>query len=99
MAQLAQEPANRVGMRLSAGRIFHRTGQFGHGHVAVLINQLKRKGAMRIKLALATKATLRRETGLSSAPDRGAPTRAPVVGESFQRNAAARPHNPPTTNL
>ena len=42
-AQLAQEPANRIGMRLNAGRICQRTSQLRHGHVAVLIDQFDQK--------------------------------------------------------
>jgi len=82
---------DRVGVRLSAGRICQRTGQFGHGQVAVLINQFDQKGAMRIKLALATRATLTRGSGLSSSPDRKSPTR-PCGGRKLQ----AQCRRPPT---
>jgi hypothetical protein len=52
--QIAQEPANRIRVRLNAGRIRQRTGQFGHSHVAVLVNQFDQKRAMRIELASGT---------------------------------------------
>jgi hypothetical protein len=63
--KLAQEPANRIRVRLDTGRFRQRTGQFRHGHVTVLINQFDQKGAMRIELALAAKPPLRRCSGLS----------------------------------
>ena len=85
-------------MRLYAGRIRQSTGQFGHGDVAVLINQFNQKGAMRIKLALATRATLGCGLGMPSLTDRNSPA-CPVAGESFKRNAAARPLNPSSINL
>ncbi len=37
------EPANCIRVRLNAGRVCQRTGQFRHGHIAVLFNQLNQK--------------------------------------------------------
>lgn len=74
-ADLAQEPASRVWMRLNTGRIRQRTGEFGHGQVAVLINQVDQNRTMRLKPALPARATLRRGSGMSGLPDRKTPTR------------------------
>lgn len=73
--ELAQKPANRAGMHLNACRIRRRTGRLWHGHITALINQFDQKGAIRIKFALAARATLRRGRGLSGALNRKAPTR------------------------
>ncbi|MEY8827118.1 hypothetical protein AB9K34_01615 [Sedimentitalea sp. XS_ASV28] len=61
---------------------------------AVLINQFDQESALRIKLAFAARASL-------ACPVRriASPQRAPVEGESFKRNAAARPLNPSSTNF
>ena len=67
-AQLTKEPANCIRVRLNASRIRQRTGQFGHGHIAVLVNQFDQKGAMRIKLTLAARATLRRRRRMPPGP-------------------------------
>ena len=68
--KLAQEPANRIGMRLNAGRICKRTSQFRHGHVAVLLNKFDEKTPMGIEFAFAARATLGRGPRPSSLPDR-----------------------------
>jgi hypothetical protein len=97
--KLAQEPTNSIRVRPNAGRIYQRTGQFGHGHVAVLINQFDQKGAMRIKLAFAERATLRRGSGLPSPADRKTPTRPGGRRElQTQRSRTARSTLPQSTS-
>ena len=57
-AKPAQEPANSIGMRLKAGRVYlHRPVK--HGHVSVLINKFDQQGATRIKLAPAARTDWR----------------------------------------
>ena len=63
-------------MRLNTGRIRQRTGQLWHGHVTALTDQFDQKGAMRINLALAARASLWRGSDLSRAPDRKTSARA-----------------------
>ena len=82
-AELAQEAANRIGVRLNTGCIRKSAGKFNHGHVAVLFNQFDQKQPMRIKLALAARTALRRGPCLSGSPDRKPPTR-PGRGRKFQ---------------
>ena len=43
VAEFAEEPANCIRVRLNTGCINQSSRQFGHGHVAMLINQLNQK--------------------------------------------------------
>jgi len=85
-------------MRTDTGCVEQRGSQFGHGDVAVLAYDFGEEHAVRVQFALALRTALRCCSCPSGAPDRD-PHRAPVAGDSFSRNAAARPLNPSSTNL
>lgn len=93
IAQLAQELSDSIGMRSHSRCIKQDSTQFGHRDIAILSYNLGKQSAMGIQLTL----PLGRPCGAASARPFlriASAHRAPVAGDNFKRNAAARPLKP-----
>ncbi|PIL19002.1 hypothetical protein P775_16700 [Puniceibacterium antarcticum] len=69
ITELAKDLANRVGVRVQAGRVMSGGRQFRHRDVAVLGDDFREDGSVRITFAFASGASLGRGSRPSCAPN------------------------------
>jgi len=93
-AETLQEVANCRVLNLQAGRIGQGIAQLKERNIWVLSDQLFEKRHMRSQLARSFRSPLRRRSDLDLVSRMCRAHRAPVAGENFKRNSAARPLNP-----